>query len=174
MWDAAVSPDGKTLLTGGWNDTTRLWNLQTGEMLQNFFATESSTQGVEFTKDGRFFATSGIYGLAVVRDAKSLQIRTRLNASGRDIAVHPNGNWFVVGASDGIHVFKLPPTDVGTSAVGQNEVQKADVTIPEGRGEIRQVTYSSNGRFLASSAASGVVSIWDGENFKPLKTLEMK
>lgn len=123
LWDAAVKRDGTTMLTGGWNGTTRLWNLTTGKMIQAFPDVERSTQGVKFMPDERHIVTNGLGSDAViVRTADSFQVRAKLDAKGRDVAVHPDGQLIAAATLNEVRLFRLDLSD--PSAAQKTECQK--------------------------------------------------
>lgn len=108
LWAVMVSADGKTLLSGGWNGTTRLWNMASGEQEHAFTATDRSTQGVRFTADGRHFVSNGIHGNGTrVRATDSREVRAELDASGRTVAVHPAGEFIAASTFTDVQIFRL-------------------------------------------------------------------
>jgi WD40 repeat protein len=52
----AFSPSGRTLVTGSWDHTIRLWNVQTGELIRTFMENDRRILSVAFNPDGRSFA----------------------------------------------------------------------------------------------------------------------
>ncbi len=68
---AAISHDGTMLLTAGEDQIARLWNLQTGEILQLFRGAEDHLLCVAFSADDRFIATSGKDAVVRVYDTRS-------------------------------------------------------------------------------------------------------
>ncbi len=57
---AAFSADGRRLATGGYGGELKIWNLDTGKILQNLAcSTECSVLGVAFSADGRLLASAG-------------------------------------------------------------------------------------------------------------------
>jgi WD40 repeat protein len=55
----AFSPDGKTLASGGWDDTLRLWDVQSGKELRKISAHKAMVGHVVFSPDGRVLASRG-------------------------------------------------------------------------------------------------------------------
>lgn len=53
----AITPDGKTLASGGDDGTIRLWNLQTGELKKTFKGHKSAVSVLVFSPDGQTLAT---------------------------------------------------------------------------------------------------------------------
>jgi WD40 repeat protein len=131
IWDVAVSPDGRYVVSGGWGDTTRLWNLASGEMLQNHAATDQAVQGVAFTADGKHIVSSSQGdGTVYVRETEGGLERAALrNYSGRDVAVHPGGEMLAATSGEGVRVFRLNlslPTDAEVERYQQIIVRLED------------------------------------------------
>jgi WD40 repeat protein len=55
----AFAPDGKTVASGGWDDTVRLWDVQTGKELRKLDAHKAMVGRVVFSADGRILASRG-------------------------------------------------------------------------------------------------------------------
>ena len=49
----AFSPDGKTIVSGSWDKTVRLWSVQTGEQLKVLEGHSSEVKSVAFSPDGK-------------------------------------------------------------------------------------------------------------------------
>ena len=59
IYGAALSADGKRLLTAGFGDrTVRLWDVESGKELKNFPNHGAAALGVAFSKDGQFALSS--------------------------------------------------------------------------------------------------------------------
>ena len=56
VWSVAFSPDGKTIASGSYDKTVKLWNLE-GKELQSFKGHSSSVWSVAFSPDGKTIAS---------------------------------------------------------------------------------------------------------------------
>lgn len=114
LWDVAVSSDGRWLVSGGWGDTTRLWDYETGQQLFSYAATQSYVQGVTFTPDNSHFVGLSVGGALVVRETETGIERLAIQVGGRDVAIHPESQFVAAAAWDGIRVYEFDltyPTD---------------------------------------------------------------
>jgi len=129
------SPDGKTLLTAGNNGQVRLWSVATSEWV-----------GVPLTNQGRV----------------------------RAIAFSPDSKAFLTGGEDGtVQVWKAPtfpsgrhPRAGGISENGKEQVLNWVTVQPVGealggKGPLRAVAYSPNGRSLITATEGGLTEFWD-------------
>jgi WD40 repeat protein len=66
----AFSPDGRTLMTGSWDQTVRLWDVATGKELANFQWGIGRLYCVTYAPDGLRLAAGGDLGRVVVWDAE--------------------------------------------------------------------------------------------------------
>src|SRR2546421_141840 len=55
----AFSPDGRRAVSGSWDQTARLWDVQTGKELARFLGHTSRVEAVAFSPDGRQALSAG-------------------------------------------------------------------------------------------------------------------
>ena len=99
----AFSPDGKTIATGSWDKTARLWDLKTGRPIGPTIQHQESVRGVAFSPDGRWLATASNDKTARVWDVATGQpITPPLEHSGFVfcIAFSPDGRKVLTGCLD--------------------------------------------------------------------------
>ncbi len=59
VWSVAYSPDGGTLASGGTDETIRLWDVATGEILATLSGHTDWACGVAYSPNGRTLASGG-------------------------------------------------------------------------------------------------------------------
>jgi WD40 repeat protein/transcriptional regulator with XRE-family HTH domain len=73
IWQSALSPDGKRLVTGGESGATRVWDASTGQELFRLNPPSITTYGVAFSPDGKRVATADADHMARMWDAATGQ-----------------------------------------------------------------------------------------------------
>jgi WD40 repeat protein len=145
----AFSPDGKTIATGSWDNTVKLWNLY-GKELQTFTGYTDSVKSVAFSPDGKMIATGSEDNTAKLwnLDGKELQTFKGHSHWVLSVAFSPDGKTIATGSYD-------------TTAKLWNLDGKELQTFTGHTAEVRSVAFSSDGKIIATGSMDNTVKLWN-------------
>lgn len=90
---AAFSPNGKLILTGGWDNTVRLWDLESGEEMYRLDNHQDYVNSLAFSPNGKLILTGSSDGTTRLWDAKTREEICRLIGFN-------DGTWAVIDSQD--------------------------------------------------------------------------
>ena len=161
--DVEFSPDGKWLLGGYFDNTARLWDVQTGKLLQTFRRHTDLVNGVAFSPDGKWVLTASFDRTARLWDAvtgEQVQVFKGHASQVYTVAFSPDGKQVLTCSCD--QTARL--WDVATGEeVRVFRVQSPDVYV---------VAFSPDGREILTGSADGTILLWDtatGEEIRQFK-----
>ncbi len=66
VWSLAYSPDGSKLASGGWDQTIKIWDANTGKELRTIKAHLGTVTALAFHPNGQQIASGGLDGMVKV------------------------------------------------------------------------------------------------------------
>ena len=159
---AACSPDGKTLATGSQAGEIKLWDVATGKNVATL-KWKGYIDALAFSPNGKTLASLNgcfcavrLWDLPSRKAAATLKVDlfTAYDASfGRDMAFGPDGKTIAAGG----RFVRLWDAATG----------KTTATLSAHAGLASCVTFSSDGKMLASGSLDGQIKLWDVTECKP-------
>ena len=158
----AFSPDGKQLVSGGEDSTVRIWDVQSGQLLDTLEEHTSSVNSVAFSPNGKMFASGGSDWRIRIWDVNTRQLLRTLRMFDRDPL------WAFGSPSRSVYSVAFS-ADGAMLAAGlrNNEIRWWDINTWEllfkTRGHswgVNSIAFSSDGVTLASGAGDGKVRLW--------------
>jgi len=164
--DVAISSDGQFALSGSWDATMRLWDLNTGQTTRRFIGHAKDVLSVAFSADNRQIV-SGSRDREIKLWNTLGQCKYSLTDSGHSewvscVRFSPNVNTPLIvsaGWDKAVKVWNLNQCKLRTNLVGHN-------------GYVNTVTVSPDGSLCASGGKDGVAMLWDLNEGKHLSSLE--
>jgi WD40 repeat protein len=102
IWDVVYSPDGTRALTGSWDATLILWDLETGEIIHQLLGHSDIVRAVAIHPDGRLAVSGSRDGTLIMWDLETGEAIRRIHAHNEvnSVEFSPDGQTILSGGFD--------------------------------------------------------------------------
>src|SRR5271157_2669704 len=159
----AFSPDGRLALTGGVDQTARLWDVATGREIRRLEGHSDRVWSVAFSPDGRWALTGGRDDTARLWEVATGKEIRRLEGHSDEVlsvAFSPDGRWALTGSAD-------QTARVWDLATG-HEMRRL-----EGHSNsVTSVAFSPDGRWALTGSWDKTARVWEVATGQEIRRLE--
>jgi len=173
----AYSRDGRRLLTSSYDNTARLWDLETGES-KVFVGHEWWVWEAAFSPDEERIVTASQDGSAIVWSVATGRPDPPFRSHAGPVyaaAFSPDGRRVATGGYDKrVLIFRpdqLQPFDYDVLTNDRESPPQPFETFDGHTGGVRSVEFSADGQLLLSGGEDNTVRVWDVATRKPLKVI---
>jgi RNA polymerase sigma factor (sigma-70 family) len=164
VWSIAFAPDGKSVAFSNFSDTIYIHDVTTGQLIRELKRPGDAKLKLVFSPDGHFLASlpqnlpgqhKGEVSVWNLQDGKEIQRWTHPFPMAASAAFSPDGKRVAFGGSQ----WGLVLRDVETG----KEVYRLSP-----QGGVFEITFSLDGKTLATASPDGVIRLWDAATGKLL------
>ncbi|MDX1944288.1 MAG: c-type cytochrome domain-containing protein [Pirellulaceae bacterium] len=169
LYCVRLSPDGKTLATGGYDNAIKLWDVASGKELRTLDAHNGAVFELAFRPDGQVLASaSGDRTVKLWNPATGQRLDT-LKDSVKELyslAFSPDGSRLAAaGVDNRIRVWQITPD----AKEGTNPLLHS---IFAHETPVLRIVWSADGQTIASAGEDQLVKIWNADDMTIRQTLE--
>ncbi|UCH95665.1 MAG: DUF4365 domain-containing protein [Candidatus Aminicenantes bacterium] len=165
VYALAVTSDGKQLVSGSWDKTLKVWNLESGQCIATFKGHKGHVTGVSVTPDGKRLVSGSYDKTLKLWDLESGRCLATFNG-------HTNTVYQVVPTPDGRRI--VSGSDDSTVKVWNIELGKCLTTLRGHRAFIggSGIAITPDGKRVVSGSGDTTLKLWDLETGHCLTTFE--
>jgi WD40 repeat protein len=161
---AAYSPNGRYIVSGDANGNCILWDVIENKLVRNIKCHKGEIYGINWDKESSKFISSASDGTTIIYNIynKTLIGPFQSNGGWSNFAdFNPkNCDEFAVGCSNGsIKIWSITKNKIKFNILGHSAL-------------VHQVSYSPDGKSIASAGYDSKVKIWNVDDASPIATLD--
>jgi WD40 repeat protein len=160
--DVCYSPDGQLIASASRDGTVKLWSAETGGLLRTLSGHAGEVNTVRFSPDGRLLASGSSDSAVILWDALT-------GGELGTLAGHDGAARTLVFSPDSRHIASASSVDstirIWDARTGLQELSFGIVGV-------ESLSYSPDGKHLASGSLDNAVRIWDAGTGREILTLE--
>jgi WD40 repeat protein len=164
----AISPDSKIIASCSLDQTIKLWDINTGKLLQNLTQNSSGITCVIFSKDGKTLVSSSANpdGTIKLWDVETGNVKTSLKSDDWIVV----SVWSIALSSDGKTLVSGHHAD-NTVKVWDLSTQTVKRTLRGHVWAVHSVALSPDGKTVASGSFDSNVKVWNAETGRQIYNL---
>ncbi|HEY9853738.1 MAG TPA: WD40 repeat domain-containing serine/threonine-protein kinase [Leptolyngbyaceae cyanobacterium] len=149
----AISPNGKIIASGGFDNTIKLWNLQTGELICSIMSHSKPVLAVAFNPDGKLLVSGSVANSIKLWDLSTQSLIRAFTGHSESVVslsvdISPDGQMIASGSDDQkVKIWQLSDG-------------KLLHTFKDSRG-FNAVTFSPDGKMIAVGSSDNSVKLWN-------------
>ena len=165
LFDAELSPDGKTLATCGYEKTIRVWNVSDGRLLRVLEGHNGAVYDVSFSPDGRFLVSASADDTCKVwrvQDGSRMDTLPQPLKEEYCCTFSPHGRTIVAaGADNTIRVWEFLSLD-------KPRINPMILARYAHEAPIVRLAFTSDGSRLVTTAEDRTVKLWDTSDYSEI------
>ncbi|MBV9089785.1 MAG: TIR domain-containing protein [Mycobacteriaceae bacterium] len=159
IMDVSVSPDGHHIISGGADDTVRVWDINTGEPVGPPMTGQAGrVNNVALSDDGRHVLFGGADNTLRVWDADT----------GKPVGPPMPGVSDVMDLSDDGHRVVSGGSDGTVRVWNADTAQPISAPMAGNTNNVSSVAFSNDGQRVVTGSTTGVVRVWDADSGQPI------
>ncbi|MFO0892515.1 MAG: c-type cytochrome domain-containing protein [Isosphaeraceae bacterium] len=166
LFDAELSPDGKTLATCGYDKVIRLWAVDDGRPLRSLAGHNGAVYDLDFSPDGRFLVSASADDTCKVwrvEDGQRMDTLPQPLKEEYSCAFSPDGRHIVAGGADNmIRVWEFVSRD-------RPSINPMVLARYAHEGSIVSLAFTPDGSRLVSTAEDRTVKLWETSGYTELQ-----
>ncbi len=158
------SSDGKYIISGSWDETLKLWKIESAEEIRTFKAYDKGINAIAYSSDGEFIINSDTsdnnFRLSRISTGKVLNIFKEHKTKIVSLAFSPDGNYIISGSENNNLIF-------------WDRRESKKIKKYKGHDDlINDIDFNNDGKNFATASNDKTIRIWDVTRKYARKTLE--